>query len=119
MRREYIRTEFNCRRISVIVHRSASYKLAVNALDFQESFVGFNMVREEGRPLTTSSLGRPLRGLKRLAPLTKRPTCSKSLVLLVCGLSLIPPKTEKERQIVSNQRFVNDKLLSGKLSKCL
>ena len=33
-----------------------------------KSFVGF----------ATSSLGRPLRGLKRLAPLAKRSTCSKS-----------------------------------------
>ena len=48
-------------------------------MDFQKkSFVGFNMARHEGRPLATSSLGRPLRGLKRLAPLAKRSTCSKS-----------------------------------------
>ena len=47
--REYVSTEGNCRRISVIVHRSASDKLAVD-----------------------------------------------SLVLLVCGLSLFPPKREKE-----------------------
>ena len=47
--REYVSTEFNCPRISVIVHRSASDELAAD-----------------------------------------------SLVLLVCGLSLIPPKREKE-----------------------
>ena len=29
MSREYVSTEFDCRRISVIVHRSASDKLAV------------------------------------------------------------------------------------------
>ena len=29
VRREYVSTEFDCRRISVIVHRSASDKLAV------------------------------------------------------------------------------------------
>ena len=29
MSREYVSTEFDCRRISVIVHRSASEKLAV------------------------------------------------------------------------------------------
>ena len=46
---EYVSTEFNCRRISVIVHRSSGDKLAVD-----------------------------------------------SLVLLVCGQSLIPPKIEKE-----------------------
>ena len=51
---EYDSTEFNCWRISVIVHRSANDKLAVD-----------------------------------------------SLVLLVCGLSLIP------LEIFSNQRFVN------------
>ena len=82
MSREYANTEFNLRRISVIVHRSASDKLAID-----------------------------------------------SLVLLVCGLSLIPLKREKEclancfqskiSQIVFNQRFVNDKLVSGKRSKCL
>ena len=49
MRRKYVSTEFNCGPISVIVHRSASDKLAID-----------------------------------------------SLVLLVCGLSLIPPKREKE-----------------------
>ena len=71
--REYVSTEFKCRRISVIVQRSASDKLA-----------------------------------------------DDSLVLLVCGLSLIPPEREKEFwQIVSNHRFVNDKLVSCKLSKCL
>ena len=32
MCREYVSTEFNCRRISVIVHRSASDKLAVDSL---------------------------------------------------------------------------------------
>ena len=32
MNREYVSTEFNCRRISVIVHRSASDKLAVDSL---------------------------------------------------------------------------------------
>ena len=49
MSMEYVSTEFNCRRISVIVHRSSGDKLAVD-----------------------------------------------SLVLLVCGQSLIPPKIEKE-----------------------
>ena len=64
MSRQYVSTEFDCRRISVIVHRSVSDKLAAD-----------------------------------------------SLVLLVCGLSLIPPKREKEcLTIVSNQRLVNDKL---------
>ena len=38
------------------------------------SFVGFNMALDEGRPLATSSLGRPLGGL------AKRSTCSKSIV---------------------------------------
>ena len=71
--REYVSTECNCRRISVIVHRSASDELAVD-----------------------------------------------SLVLLVCGLSLIPQRERKSvGQIVSIHRFVNDKLVSGKLSKCL
>ena len=32
MNRENVSTEFNCRRISVIVHRSASDKLAVDSL---------------------------------------------------------------------------------------
>ena len=73
MRREYVSTEFNCRRISVIVHRSASDKLAVY-----------------------------------------------SLVLLVFGFSIIPQRVRTSVwQIVSNQRFVNDKLASGNLSKCL
>ena len=31
MSREYVSTEFDCRRISVIVHRSASEKLAVES----------------------------------------------------------------------------------------
>ena len=39
--------------------------------------------------------------------------------MLVCGLSLVSPKEICVWQIVSNQRFVNDKLVSGKLSKCL
>ena len=43
----------------------------------KKSFVGFNMARDEGRPLGTSSLGRPLRGL---AKRSKRSTCSKSTV---------------------------------------
>ena len=48
-------------------------------IDFQKkSFVGFNTARDEGRPLATSSLGRPLRGLKKPSPLAKRSTCSKS-----------------------------------------
>ena len=73
MSREDVSTEFNCRQISVIVHRSASDKLAVD-----------------------------------------------SLVLLVCGPSLIPQRVRKSVwQIVFNQRFVNDKLVSGKLSKYL
>ena len=38
------------------------------------SFIGFNMARDEGRPLSTSSLGRQLRGL------AERWTCSKSTV---------------------------------------
>ena len=33
MGREYVSTEFNCRRIFVIVHRSASDELAVDSLD--------------------------------------------------------------------------------------
>ena len=49
MSREHVSMEFNCRRISVIVHRSVSDKLVTD-----------------------------------------------SLVLLVCGLSLNPPKIEKE-----------------------
>ena len=73
MRREHVSTVFNCRRISVIVHRSASDKVAVD-----------------------------------------------SLVLLVFGFSLI---RQRERnsvwQIVSDQKFVNDKLVSGNLSNCL
>ena len=32
MSREYVSTEYNCRRISVIVHRSVSDKLAVDSL---------------------------------------------------------------------------------------
>ena len=40
----------------------------------KKSFVGFNMVRDEGRSLATLSLGRPLRGL------AERWTCSKSTV---------------------------------------
>ena len=32
MSREYVSTKFNCRRISVIFHRSASEKLAVYSL---------------------------------------------------------------------------------------
>ena len=47
--REHVSKEFNCRRISVIAHRSVSDKLAID-----------------------------------------------SLVLLVCGLSLITPKIEKD-----------------------
>ena len=62
MSREYVSTEFNCRRISVIFHRSASEKLAVY-----------------------------------------------SLVLLT------PPKRERKNV----WQIVNDKLVSGKLSKCL
>ena len=54
--REYVSTELNCRRISVIVHRSASDELAVD-----------------------------------------------SLVLLVCGPSLILPKRWRER--VSGKLF--------------
>ena len=73
MRGEYVSTEFNCRRISAIVHRSASDKLAVD-----------------------------------------------SLVLLVFGFSLIPQRERNSVwQIVSDQTFVNDKLVSGNLSKCL
>ena len=49
MSREYVSMEFNCRRISVIVHRSASDKLTID-----------------------------------------------SFVLLISGLSLIPPKIEKD-----------------------
>ena len=49
MSREHVSMEFNSPRISVIVHRSVSDKLAID-----------------------------------------------SLVLFVCGLSLIPPKIEKE-----------------------
>ena len=65
--------EFNCRRIPVIVHRSASDKLTID-----------------------------------------------SLVLLICGLSLIPPKIEKECLANCFQsKICNDKLLSGKLSKSL
>ena len=44
----------------------------------KKSFFGFNMAR----PLATSSLGRPLSGLKTLAPLAKRSTCSKSNMCL-------------------------------------
>ena len=44
----------------------------------KKSFFGFNMAR----PLATSSLGRPLSGLKTLAPLAKRSTCSKSNICL-------------------------------------
>ena len=43
-----------------------------------------------------------------------------SLDLLVFGFSLIAQRERKiVWQIVSNQRFVNDKLVSGNLSKCL
>ena len=63
---EYDSTEFNCWRISVIVHRSANDKLAVY-----------------------------------------------SLVLLVCGLSLIPPG-----KFFSNQRFVNTCLANSR-SVCI
>ena len=49
MSREYVSMEFNCRRIPVIVYRSASDKLAID-----------------------------------------------SFVLLICGLSLISPKIEKD-----------------------
>ena len=63
MSREYVSTEFNCQRISVIVYCSASDKLAFD-----------------------------------------------SLVLLFCGLSLIPAKRLKANCF----RFVNDKLVSGK-----
>ena len=75
---EYVSSEFNCRRISVVVHRSASHKLGVDAL--------------------------------------------------VCVGSLIPPRKVENKgfprkeicvwQIVSSQRFVNDEVVSGKLSKC-
>ena len=43
MSREYVSTEFDCRRISVIVHRSASDKLAVvhsSCLSGAESYSG-------------------------------------------------------------------------------
>ena len=40
----------------------------------RKSSVGFNMARDEGRPLATLSLGRALRGL------AERWTCSKSTV---------------------------------------
>ena len=55
MSREYVSMEFNCRRIPVIVHRSASDKLAID-----------------------------------------------SLVLLICGLSLIPPQ---DRERLSGKLF--------------
>ena len=69
MSREYVSTEFNCRRISVIFHRSASEKLAVY-----------------------------------------------SLVLLTS------PKRERKNVKLANcfqPKIVNDKQVSGKLSKCL
>ena len=62
--REYVSSEFDCWRISVIVHRSANDKLAFD-----------------------------------------------SLVLLVCGLSLIPPGNFFQSTICEH--------VSGKLSKCL
>ena len=71
MSREYVSTEFKFRPISLIVHRSAGDKLAVD-----------------------------------------------SLVLLVCGLSLIPLKREKER-LANCVQSKNCKLVSDKLSKCL
>ena len=68
MSREYVSSEFDCWRISVIVHRSANDKLAVD-----------------------------------------------SLVLLVCGLSLIPSKGEKECLANCFQSKICE-LVSGKLS---
>ena len=62
--REYVSSEFDCWRISVIVHRSANDKLAFD-----------------------------------------------SLVLLVCGLSLIPPGNFFQSTICKH--------VTGKLSKCL
>ena len=55
-----------------------SLNLHVTILDFQKSPSSDFIWR--ARPLATSSLarGRPLRGQKRLAPLAKRSTCSKS-----------------------------------------
>ena len=72
MSREYVSTVCNYQRISVIAHRSASDKRAVD-----------------------------------------------SLVLFVYRV-LFPQRERKSVwHIVSKQRFVNDKLMSGKLSKCL
>ena len=76
MDREYISTEFNCRRMSVIVHRSAGDRLAVDSLVCIGKFT--------------------------------------------CNCLWTESYSRKEFcvwQIVSNQRFVNNKLLSGELSQ--
>ena len=52
MRREYVSTEFDCRRISVIVHRSASDKLAIvhsSCLFGAESYSGQKRERVSGK----------------------------------------------------------------------
>ena len=55
-------------------------KSVTNTKEFAFAYPTFlnNMARDDGRPLATSSLGQPFRRLKRLAPLAKRSTCSKS-----------------------------------------
>ena len=50
-----------CRKLAVYFASKVTPEVARD-IDFQKkSFVGFNMARDEGRPLATSSLGRPLR----------------------------------------------------------
>ena len=68
MCREYVSTEFNCRRISVIVHRSASDKLAVDSLVLLVLLTEFYSPkeRETGVPLDRFLLN-TLKALLRLS----------------------------------------------------
>ena len=81
--REVKKKRFNTRNNFARVSHFSSpllHKSVTNTKEFAFAYPTFlnNMARDDGRPLATSSLGQPFRRLKRLAPLAKRSTCSKS-----------------------------------------
>ena len=56
MSRQYVSTEFNCRRISVIVHRSASDKLSIDSLVLPVSGLSLISPKEMSQKLPKRSL---------------------------------------------------------------
>ena len=74
---------------------SQTHFLCILAIDFQESPLSEFIWRKTSRDFVAH--GRPLRGLKRLTPLAKRSTCSKSTLATIEGFN-------DERQTYSNRK---------------